>query len=119
MHGRMNACTICVQLFMRIGIPRVFVVCVSVSLSLCVYLASNRIIVSHDILSVCRMVDHIYVLDQGTLVHQVHVCCRCVLAHQPLSQGSHAELMSNRAEQYVRLLGADDAVPDLSGSGAH
>jgi len=47
------------------------------------------IIVTHDIVSIQNMVDHIFVLDHGKLVHQ----------------GSHKELMEQNAQVYFKLLG--------------
>eukprot|EP01133_Synstelium_polycarpum_P016165 gene16165-19239_t len=47
------------------------------------------IIVTHDLLSVQNWVDRIFVLDHGRIVHQ----------------GSHKELISERAPFYMRLLG--------------
>ncbi|KAF2069864.1 hypothetical protein CYY_008817 [Polysphondylium violaceum] len=47
------------------------------------------IIVTHDIVSVQNMVDHIFVLDHGKLVHQ----------------GSHKQLMEDNAQVYYKLLG--------------
>eukprot|EP00026_Physarum_polycephalum_P002286 Phypoly_transcript_02292.p1 GENE.Phypoly_transcript_02292~~Phypoly_transcript_02292.p1 ORF type:complete len:940 (+),score=120.89 Phypoly_transcript_02292:395-2821(+) len=46
------------------------------------------IIITHDLLSI-QDVDHVFVLDQGRLVHQ----------------GTHNELLAQRAEVYMRLLG--------------
>jgi len=46
------------------------------------------IIITHDLLSI-QDVDHVFVLDQGVLVHQ----------------GAHKELLEQKAEVYMRLLG--------------
>jgi len=46
------------------------------------------IMVSHDILSVAKQVDHIFVMDGG----------RCT------QQGSHAELLQRRAPEYMQLI---------------
>jgi len=46
------------------------------------------IIVTHDLLSI-QDVDHVFVLDQGVLVHQ----------------GAHKELLEQKAEVYMKLLG--------------
>lgn len=46
------------------------------------------IIVTHDLQSI-QDVDHVFVLDQGVLVHQ----------------GTHAELLEQKADVYMRLLG--------------
>jgi ABC-type glutathione transport system ATPase component len=46
------------------------------------------IIITHDLLSI-QDVDHVFVLDQGRLVHQ----------------GTHNDLLAQRAEVYMRLLG--------------
>eukprot|EP00469_Lotharella_globosa_P010582 CAMPEP_0167780352 /NCGR_PEP_ID=MMETSP0111_2-20121227/5304_1 /TAXON_ID=91324 /ORGANISM="Lotharella globosa, Strain CCCM811" /LENGTH=56 /DNA_ID=CAMNT_0007670843 /DNA_START=66 /DNA_END=236 /DNA_ORIENTATION=- len=50
------------------------------------------ILVVHDVLNVARLVDHVFVMDQGRCVHQ----------------GSHEELVKRRAPEYMRLLGDDD-----------
>ncbi|EFA76103.1 putative non-transporter ABC protein [Heterostelium album PN500] len=48
------------------------------------------IIVSHDLISMQNMVDHIFVLDHGKIVHQ----------------GSHKELVKEKAPVYMKLLGS-------------
>ena len=47
------------------------------------------IVVSHDLPSVCPYVDHVFLLDKGRLVQQ----------------GTHADLVSQRAQPYCRLVG--------------
>ena len=50
------------------------------------------ILISHDVKSVCRQVDRIFVMDQGRCVHQ----------------GSHQDLIRSKAKEYLRLLGDPD-----------
>ena len=47
------------------------------------------IVVSHEVQSVCPLVDHVFVMEKGRLVHQ----------------GSHAQLVAKRAQPYLRLCG--------------
>ncbi|GAM23859.1 hypothetical protein SAMD00019534_070340 [Acytostelium subglobosum LB1] len=54
------------------------------------------IIVSHDIVSLQSFVDHIFVLDHGRIVHQ----------------GSHQQLIQDKAPHYLKLLGIKISSPD-------